>query len=279
MKDCLESLRRELSMPYEVIVVDNGSPDHDVPYIHEHFPDVILIASEKNLGFAGGNNLGVAKARGQYLLLLNNDTMLETDIAIGIDLIESQKDIYIVGARMLGKNGEHRLSCGHFPEPTRLIKFASLYDRAQAKANGNLGSGLRGSYLYVDWVEGSFMLMPKLVYERLRGMDDGYFMYGEDVDFCRIASNSGWKTVYCPDMVYTHYGGYEAMRMALLVNGFRRYHRKHSSTMKRIAAELVLDVGLSMRVLSGLPSAMIGNKRQQAKVKACFNALMRKVTC
>ena len=228
MKGCLDSLRRELSMPYEVIVVDNASPDNDVPYIHEHFPDVILIGSEENLGFAGGNNLGVKNARGQFILLLNNDTILRSDLAAGIELLQSDETVGIVGAKMLDVEGTYRHSVQRFPAFPICLKIGMLNLRKGYFDKGDFpGDDSKNGYS-VEMVEGSFMLMRKALWVRLGGMDGSIFMYGEDTDFCKQVELAGKRVVFLPSMEYIHFGGFDPEREYLIVNSILRYHSRYS---------------------------------------------------
>ena len=276
--DCVASNERHVTIPFEIILVDNDSQDGSAVYVRKNLPQVILIESSTNLGFAKGNNLGAKHARGDYILLLNNDTVLETDLLPAVEIIENNFGVGVVGAKMMGKNGEYRLSAGHFPEPFRLISFASLYNVSGPLAHGNFPY-IRDGFISVDWVEGSFQFMLKSLWQRLGGMDEGYFMYVEDVDFCRSAKELGHTTVYCPKVIYTHFGGYGHARLGMLVSGFRRYHAKYSKGFKRYFANAMLDVGLAARLLAAAPGAVSGNEDKNLKVQACANALFGKPLC
>lgn len=227
MKGCMDSLRRRLSIPYEVIVVDNASPNNDVQYIREHFPDVVLIASEKNLGFAGGNNLGVTKARGQYILLLNNDTIIRSDLLMGIELLNSDITVGIVGAKMLDKNGRYRHSAQRFPSFPTCMKIDKLYLREGYFNKGDFPKDNAQNSYTVDMVEGSFMLMRKELWVRLGGMDESIFMYGEDTDFCKQVRLAGKRVAFLPSLEYTHFGGFNPEREYLIVNAILRFHRRY----------------------------------------------------
>jgi len=228
MKDCLDSLRFELSIPYEVIVVDNASPDNDVPYIRERFPEVTLIASEENLGFAGGNNMGAAKASGQYILLLNNDTVLHSDLKVGIELLQHDETVGIVAAKMLDADGQYRYSAQRFPAFPACLKIGMLSVRKGFFDKGDFPVDKPTSGYPVDMVEGSFMLMRKALWDQLGGMDESIFMYGEDTDFCKQVELAGKRVVYLPSMEYIHFGGFNPEREYLIINGILRYHSRYS---------------------------------------------------
>ena len=243
LANCLDSISRYVSCTHEVVVVDNASVDGSVDFLRTNYPEVRLLQSSTNLGFARGNNLGAAAANGKYLLLLNNDTLLLDDVTPALDLLEGNPRIGIIGATML--DGERRwcASTGNFPSPFRLILFSSILHsfRCMTRTLHNLRS------CEVDWAQGSFLLMEFKTYRLLGGLDEEYFMYVEDVDFCKRASLSGLSTVYCSDVSYVHFGGFKRGRWHLLYEGFRRYHRKFSSLPVRIAAYTVLHVGRVLR--------------------------------
>jgi N-acetylglucosaminyl-diphospho-decaprenol L-rhamnosyltransferase len=118
--DCLGSVREKVQGPYEVIVVDNHSSDGSPDRIAEDYPWVKLVRSDDNLGFAKGNNLAARYASGKYLLLLNYDTLLLSDITDAVRVLEAEPSIGVVGAEMFALDGTRRPSCARFPLPFRL---------------------------------------------------------------------------------------------------------------------------------------------------------------
>jgi GT2 family glycosyltransferase len=244
--DCLRSLRQQLSGSYEVVVVDNASTDGSAETVEKEFPWAKLIRSAENLGFAGGNNLAAQHAAGQYFLLLNYDTLLMTDVLDGINLMEQDEKIGIVGAAMYGKSGELRLSAGHFPTPSRLWLFSSMWSIPSEHYLSPTGIAAYP----MDVVEGSFLLMKADLWHKLGGMDERNYMYGDDIELCKSVSLAGLQTVQCPSIKYVHFGGYEPARMGYLFAGYRRYHEKFSGTWTRLHADFVLRAGIFLRLFS-----------------------------
>ncbi len=269
---CLQSIARCAPFEHEVIVVDNASSDGSAEYLRENYPDVQLIESATNSGFAKGNNLGAQHAKGKYLLLLNNDTTLLGNISPALDLLDGDMSIGILGIRMLGREFEYRYSAGHFPVPWRLVKFSSLHQKTGGFRLGKFSEEITA--YPVDWVEGSFLLTPIDLWKELKGLDEEYFMYVEDVDYARRVVDAGRRVVYCPQMSYVHLGGYGQSRIGMLVDGFRRYHRQHSNWASRVIANLVLDVGLILRALI-YSVRSLRQKSDREKVLSCFRALQR----
>lgn len=271
MDDCLAAIRKHVLLPHEVIVVDNASSDGSVDHLRNNHSEITLIESENNLGFACGNNLGSVYAKGKYVLLLNNDTVLCTDLSSAISLFEQQDDIGALGAKMLGRNQEYRYSAGNFPSPLKLLKISSLFRTDGDFANGKFDEG---EVINVDWVEGSFILSRREIWEKLGGLDEGYFMYVEDVDYCQRIKQLGLRVVYFPRVSYIHYGGYGEGRLGMLIKGFRRYHSKFSNLPKKIISQMVLTFGLLARVVVNLVIYAIGRDiKRRNRAIACWVAL------
>lgn len=269
---CLRSIAEHVPFEHEVIIVDNASSDGSVVYLRDTHPEIRLVESKSNLGFAGGNNLGASFAKGNFLLLLNNDTILLNDLSSAIALMESDVSIGILGARMLGKDSEYRYSTGYFPEPWRLFRLSSLYRKDNGFGNGVFQKN--NVTWRVDWVEGSFLLTPASLWREIGGLDESYFMYVEDIDYAKRIVDSGKQVVFFPDISYMHFGGYGQSRIGMLFDGFRRYHRTHSKWAKRVLANIILDVGLLVRAFVCL-SRSIRDDREKERALLCVKALRR----
>jgi GT2 family glycosyltransferase len=225
LKDCFASLHDTLQgIAYEIIVLDNNSADASCDYIKANNPEVILIESKDNLGFGKGNNAAVKQARGAYLLLINNDTIVLNVLKPVLDIVKNDANIGAVGIKMLSGTKEYLPVVGNFPGPQNLIRFKNLYRSDNGFKTGNFTAD---SY-EVDWFAGSFVMMPKHVYDEINGFDDDYFMYGEDVDFCKKISNKGYKKLFLPNYSYIHYVGYNSSKGHLVVRGLDLYIQKHT---------------------------------------------------
>ena len=248
MGPCLDSIRKQVTVPYEIIVVDNASLDGSAQYINRNYPEINLIVSKVNLGFAAGNNLAAHSAKGKYLLLLNNDTLLLGDLKSAVDQLSFDPSIGALGCRMHGRTNEYRYSAGHFPSPLRLLFFSTIFNRSGPFKNGDFPEGSETLY-DVDWVEGSFILTSNVLWRSLGGMDENYFMYVEDIDFCKRVNDYGFRVVYFPFLSFLHYGGYSISRLSMLIKGFRRYHRKFSNGIVQLAANFILTVGFILKAM------------------------------
>lgn len=238
LEKCLSSIELNCAgSSYEVVFVDNKSTDMSVAFISSQYPWVKVIESHENLGFAKGNNLGVAYSAGENILLLNNDTVLLTDFQVLLDIIELQ-DIGVVGAKMLGTNKEVRDSFGRFPGPLTMLKLSRMYISAHKSHEGTLD---------VDWIEGSFLLTRRSVWDLVGGLDPAYFMYVEDVDYCKKVSMHGLRRVCNLDAGYIHHGGYGEARRGWLKDGFRIYAKNFFRGYKLMIFNFFITVGFGLR--------------------------------
>lgn len=269
---CLNSIHEHVTISYEIILVDNASSDDSAEYVSRTFYNVNLIQSNVNLGFAAGNNIAARSAKGKYLLLLNYDTLLQTDLKKAISLLSSNLSIGVIGCRMHGPSNEYRYSTGHFPNPLRLFSFSTIFNREGMFKLGNFPENT-DSIFDVDWVEGSFLLTRKGLWQKLGGMDEGYFMYVEDVDYCKRVRDAGFKVVYYPSLSFLHYGGYTNNRLGLLIKGFRRYHRKFSTSFVNFVAQFVLTFGMILKVVVYSLSSMVRCQGLGKKSLDCWKGL------
>jgi GT2 family glycosyltransferase len=241
LKDCIESIKNTChDISYEIIIVDNASQDNSVELLESQFiKDITLIKSKDNLGFAKGNNLGVSKSNGELILLLNNDTILKHSLKAAIEALKNE-NVGVVGIKMLGKDGEYRHSVGYFPSASRLLKLTRLYNFTNGFKTGNFKENIPKP---VDWVEGSFLMTKTSIYHKVNGLDENYFMYVEDIDFCKKVTTHNFKVLYLPNIEYLHFGGYGASREHMLKEGFKKYINKHLKTPNKQLA--LLSVGFN----------------------------------
>ncbi|SFI62229.1 glycosyltransferase family 2 protein [Olleya namhaensis] len=244
LKDCITSIKNTChDISYEIIIVDNASQDNSIQLLETQFSkDITLIKSKDNLGFAKGNNLGVSKSDGDLILLLNNDTILKHSLQPAIDAFKSN-DVGIVGIKMLGKDEEYRHSVGYFPSASRLIKLSRLYNFANGFKTGDFQDD---TPKLIDWIEGSFLMTTTAIWHTVKGLDEDYFMYVEDIDFCKKVTTHNFKVLYLPNIEYLHFGGYGASREHMLKEGFKKYINKHLKTPKKQLA--LLSVGFNFMI-------------------------------
>jgi N-acetylglucosaminyl-diphospho-decaprenol L-rhamnosyltransferase len=236
--NCLDSLSQiEGDLDIEVIVVDNGSTDGSQAMLLEWFPQVRLIQNNENLGFARANNQALAVSRGRYALLLNSDALLLANaLPTMLELAEAQPRAGIVGPRLL--NADSTFQASHTPFPDLWQEFLILsglgrllYGRCYPSRGPEEDKGPQ----IVDYVEGACLLVRREAFEDVGGLDEGYFMYAEEVDWCFTMREKGWQVWYQPAATVIHLGGgssrgRQGRREADLYRSRVRFFQKHYGT-------------------------------------------------
>lgn len=229
---CLKSVQDAIkNIEAEIIVVDNNSEDASCQMVKDLFPDVILIDNKENFGFSKGNNIGVSKAKGEYVCVLNPDTVLPEDVFEKLlEFSESKENLGIVGCKLINGRGEY------LPESKRNIPFVRA---AVKKLLGNpkdyyatyLGENEIGK---VSILVGACMLMRREVYDIVNGFDEDYFMYGEDIDLSYKVLKAGYENYYFGKSKIIHFKGESALRDTFYAKQFygamQIFYKKHLST-------------------------------------------------
>lgn len=232
-------------MPHEVIVVDNSSGDNSASLIRELHPEVTLVRSSENVGFAAGNNLGAERAGGRFLVAINPDCELEKEsFAEAVKYLDGHPDVGILGLKVVKPDGEVEQSARGFPSPStglfgrstwlgRLAQRSKLGKTSVARKNLLVDPSATEPY-EVDWVAGTAMIIKRECWDAVGGFDEGFFMYWEDADLCYRALEAGHKTVYFPGAHVVHRPGSSAvLNLAPSIRWFHqsayRYVVKHIS--------------------------------------------------
>lgn len=211
LRQCLKGLATaRLAVSHEIIVVDNASGDGTVSMLREDFPNVRAIASPVNSGFATGNNLGLLAARGQYALILNPDlVVLPGSIERLVAFLDAHPDTAVVAPRLLNPDGTVQASCYRFPDawipllrrtPLGRLGFAQPHLRRYLMTDWS-----HTETQTVDWALGACLLVRFSAIERVGLFDERYFLYFEDVDWCRRFWEAGFAVYYLPEATLVHY--------------------------------------------------------------------------
>ncbi len=245
-KQCLESLYQNLAgIDFEIIVLDNNSGDNSCDYLQTHFPEVKLITSTINYGFGKGNNEAVNQANGQYLLLINNDTIVLDALLPVLDYLKSDTGIGVIGINMLNGKNQYLPAAGNFPNLFNMFRMKKLL-----QVNEEFKTGIFSKDAYeVDWLGGSFLMMRKSVYDEIGGFDEDYFMYVEDVDFCKKIADAGYKRVFLPHYSYLHFVGFTKAKNPMLVKGYEIYIAKHFLGIPKLFVFLALKINKFVKKL------------------------------
>lgn len=238
LRDCLCSIAEQTKkLSYEVIVVDNNSTDCSVAMVEKEFPDVILLANKENRGFAAANNQGIERSSGRYVLLLNPDTViLDQAIEKSVSFADTQPDGGVIGVKTV--RGDHTLVRNCFQYASLLNMSITMSGLHLIFPENRLWGRERMTWWdyetvrTVDVVAGCYMLVRREVIQDVGGMDEQFFMYGEEMDWCRRITRAGWKIYYQPDASIIHYGGMSAAQNPFGMQQEQRksyllYFRKH----------------------------------------------------
>lgn len=214
LEQCLISVKRAISgIEAEVIVVDNASSDASCEMVKAKFPWAKLIQSESNLGFSKGNNVGIETAKGEYVLLLNPDTVVAEDTFVKcIAFMDSHTDAGALGVHMVdGKGNFLPESKRGLPTPAaafyKTFGLAALFPKSKIFGKYHLGFLLEKETNQIEILSGAFMLMRKAALDKTGLLDEAFFMYGEDIDLSYRIIKAGYKNYYFPETTIIHYKG------------------------------------------------------------------------
>lgn len=270
LQACLASVARGRGdLNLEVIVVDSASSDGSAEMVKEEFPWVTLLAQQENVGFPRGNNIGMAQSRGRYLLLLNPDTEVIADaLPRMVAYLDAHPDIGALGPQLLNPDGSVQSSRRRFPtlatgflESTWLAgQFPGIHEHYYALDLPD------NAIADVDWVVGACILVPRDVYEQVGPMDEAYFMYSEELDWCRRIKDTGRRVVYYPEaQIMHHYGkSSEQAIVARHINFERaklRYFRKHHGQTAAGVLRVYLLAGYAFQMALEATKGLLGHKR------------------
>ncbi|MEZ4667502.1 MAG: glycosyltransferase family 2 protein [Anaerolineae bacterium] len=273
LRVCLASIQRALPMKYklEIIVVDSASSDDSVQMVRENFPDIKLLTQTDNLGFTRCNNIGLKASVGRHVFLLNPDTEIpDNSLEKMLDYLELNPTVGIIGPHTLNSDGSTQSSRRRFPtlavglyESTWVQPYAprSVLDRYY------VNDAPDDAVVDVDWVQGSALMARRSVYEEIGGLDEGYVMYSEEMDWCKRAKDAGWRVVYFGQADVTHHGGKSSEQVTARkhihfqqskLRYFRKYHGIFTAQALRIFLISSYATQIALEGLKGL----FGHKRE-----------------
>jgi GT2 family glycosyltransferase len=244
--------------PHEVIVVDMGSKDGTLEMLAERFPEVRVLSDVPNKGYGAAANAGTAAARGTHIFVCNSDLLFrEGSIDRIAQVLGEVGDDTLLGFRLEGLNGVLQRSALYFPGPFDLIWMFSAAVRSSWDLTFRLGRWMADWGITqstpVDWVTGAALAASRSLFERLKGFDEEFFMFCEEIDLCRRVHDLGGTVLYVPEVAITHVGGATLsdndLRVRWIAAGKVRYTRKHHGH----AVLLVARLGATVAYLSSYP--------------------------
>jgi len=252
LRRCLASIfASHTDFKFEVLVADNGSTDGSQEMIHREFPQARLIENKANLGFSKGNNAAIKEAHGQYVLLLNSDTEVRRDtFDLCIKRMAADQNIGILGCKVLLPDGSLDKACRrNFPNPWN--SFLRLFGlRHFSDYNIDLPIDEETE---VDAVTGAFLMIRRPAMDKVGLLDEDYFMYGEDLDWCWQVKATGFKVVYYPTAEITHYKYSSSQSIPFFIirqahSAMKIFYRKHYAPQHNGLFNQFVYLGIALRM-------------------------------
>lgn len=265
LERCLRSIDETAAgLSQRVLVVDNGSTDGSQAMVRATFPHMTLIDSPRNLGFGGGNNLALRLAlRGQppeFVLLLNPDTVVPPgSLQALVAFLRAHPHVGLAGARLLNEDGSFQFSCARFPRlADELLILSGLGRRRHGPWYPSAGPQQSArSHDQAEYVMGACMIARSEAAAQIGPLDEGFFMYSEEIDWCYRFRAAGWSVGYVAEAPITHLGGGSTrqVRPQMLAELYRsrvRFFQKHYGPLPALALRLLLLLMHLAKVLRGL---------------------------
>jgi GT2 family glycosyltransferase len=259
--DCLRSVGSSItSYDYEIVVVDNASKDDSVLEIRKQFPTIHLIENMQNVGFSKANNQAMRIAAGRYILLLNTDTIVQPDtLQTMLDFMDNNPKIGASGCKIVLPDGSLDKACKRgFPTPSAsfyyAFGFSKLFPKNPRFNQYQLGY-LNPDHEYpIDCLVGAFMLVRRETIDQVGMLDEEFFMYGEDIDWCYRIKQAGWGIYYYPRTTITHYKGASSRKKPFkIIYEFHRamflFHRKHYRHNYPVIVNALVYLGISLKFM------------------------------
>ncbi len=270
---CLASIYDHVTeRQLEVIVIDNASSDSSVEMIKEQYPQVVLIENEINRGFAAANNQGIEIAGGRYVLLLNSDTIVRGEtLEKVVEFAEKRPDSAVIGCRVLNADESLQPTCSELPSLWDKFFFAfgltALFPKSRLFARERMLWWPHDTVRSVGAVCGCFMLVRSEAIAAVGPLDERFFMYCEEIDWCKRFHDAGWKVLFYPDAEIIHLGGvsakrYGARRARLIDQSYVRYMFKHWTRFKAYLGVCSMMLFYILRLIVHLPFKCFGKHRE-----------------
>jgi len=265
---CLVSLYESgLECSFDVMVVDNGSTDGSQEMLREKFPEVSIIQNEKNEGLGKASNQGIEATKGKYILLLNNDTIVNgSSFDAMVDFLEQNPKAGGVGGKLMNPDGTIQAGYNY---------FSSIYEEFLVATR--LGELIRPGYpavmdanetKSVDWMGSACLMIRRSALDRVGLLDEGYFIYGDEADLQYRLKRDGWEIYFLPNVTTIHYGGRSMdrwRRRKMVYRGKMLFYQKHYGFLKTLILRLMLGILSVVKLIPWVALFILPNKRDVAQ--------------
>jgi GT2 family glycosyltransferase len=258
LQSCLESVfKQEDFNDCEVIVVDNCSTDGSIEMLQSHFAQVKLIVNQENRGFAAANNIGLSYATGKYILLLNPDTELESNVLLKcLSFLKQNQDVGVLGCKIVNPDGSIQPSARDKPSLWTLILENSFLYKLLPHSGifRNPWVTDTDKEQNVDVVKGAFLMTRRTIFETVGLFDERFFLYSEEQDWCVRVKEEGWRIVYFPEARIKHYEGASSKpglnsSKYIIYESECEYYRKHHGSIYANIALAIIWAGILLRFI------------------------------
>jgi GT2 family glycosyltransferase len=259
LSHCIDSIcATTKNIMYEIIVVDNGSTDGSAETVEKEFPQVKLIRNRENLGFAKANNIGIRKSTGRYVCLVNSDVIvLENCINGLIKFIDNNPSVGIAGPRVLNPDHSLQVSCRHLPSIwnnlCQVVGLNYVFPKSALFSEPSMKYWAHDTERKIDVLSGCFWMVRRAALEQVGLLDEEFFFYGEDIDWCRRFHKADWDVMFYPGTQAIHFGGASSANAPIrfyleMQKADLQYWRKHHGKLGRSAYWLIILVRQLVRV-------------------------------
>lgn len=284
LRACLQSLPLD-DPTTETIVVDAGSADGSAEMVRVEFPAAQVIASRENLGYSRGNNLGLARASGRYLFVLNPDTVVAPgSLAAMRAYMDAHPQVGVLGPRLETPEGGLQPTMRRFPTlATGFFESTWLQPLAPKRLlRRYLAEDLPANETHeVDWLVGAALFVRRAAYEQAGGLDEGFFMYSEELDWLRRMRAAGWRCVYLPEARVAHFEARSSAQVPAATHirfntSKVRYYRKYHGAVAAEALRWFLLGNFAAQLLVEAAKGLLGHKRALRRARvAAYGAVLR----
>ena len=275
LRQCLDSIRSTGGgRVKEIIVVDNGSTDGSPHMVEADYQEVVLIKSRENLGFARANNLAMERATGAQFALVNSDVVLhEGCLQTLASYLDAHPDVGVVGPKVVGGDGHVQRTCRRLPSVWNTVCESFGLDTAFARCPSFSGREMRhwdqDALAEVEVLSGCFWLARANAAREIGGLDERFFFYAEDVDWCKRLRDANWRVVFVPLATATHFGGGSSANAPEkycieMLRANLRYWEKYHGIPGRVMYHALSTVYHGLRLALRAPAKALGLRRGEA---------------
>ena len=284
LRNCLNSIRKSGGhLVREVIVVDNASIDGSPGMVAEDFPEVSLFRCNENLGFARGNNIGIQRASGRWLALINSDVVVHPGCFEQlVAVLEKDRQVGLVGPKALGGDGRLQRTCRQLPTLwntfCRSLALDDAFPQFARLSGGEMRHWEHDSRAEVEVLSGCFCMARQQAVEEVGGLDERFFFYAEDVDWCKRFWEAGWKVVFVPEASITHFGGGSSAAAPLrysieMLRANVAYWRKHRGVAGQAVFCVLAVIHHTVRLLMRGAQRVCSGSRSADSAQKCRRSL------